>query len=304
MRFLLIDGHYYLYRSFHAIRNLQNSRGEPTNALYGFVRAVRRMLVDLKPKLGAVVWDAGLPARRMELNSAYKQNRTEMPDLLQIQEPWVKEICPLLGLASVSLLEVEADDLIASYTETAVNAGMEVAIATNDKDLFQLVRPDVFIYSTNKKDLVAPADTFALLGEGDVLKKWGVAPALIGDVLALTGDAVDNISGVAGVGPKTAVDLIQRYGEIPNLLKNLRKIGNEKLRTKLEAAQEQILQNREMVRLDLDHPLPLPLEKLQIQPQFSPLIKALERYEFKSLLAEVKREEKGGSPFSLQKEFF
>ena len=308
MRLLLIDGHYYLYRSFHAIRSLQNSRGEPTNALYGFVRAVRRMLTDLRPELGAVIWDSGPPARRMALQPAYKQHRPEMPELLRFQEPLVQEICPFLGLASLSLPQVEADDLVASYTEAAVAAGMEVDIATNDKDLLQLVRPEVFIYSTNKADLVASTDNFTLLGEGDVLKKLGVPPTLIGEVLALTGDAADNIPGVEGVGPKTATDLVRRHGRISDLLASLKEVKNEKLRIKLENARDRIIENREMIRLDLDLPLPRPVKDLHIRPQFSPLIQVLERYEFKSLLAEVRREmgesKEGASLLSTQKELF
>ncbi|PWU06676.1 MAG: flap endonuclease [Verrucomicrobia bacterium] len=303
MRILLIDGHYYIYRSFHAIRNLRNSRGEPTNAIYGFVRAIRRMLVDLRPELGAVIWDSGPPTRRLALQSTYKQHRAEMPDALRFQEPLIQELCPLLGLSSLSLPEVEADDLIACYTEAAAALGIEVDIATNDKDLLQLVRPGVFVYSTSKADLVAPSDTCALLGEGDVLKKWGVPPAHIGEVLALTGDASDNISGVEGVGPKTATELIRQYGKVSNLLENLKKIKNENLRKKLEVARERILQNREMIRLDLDLPLPLPVKDLRINPQFRQLIKELERYEFNSILAEVKREAEGGSG-AAQKELF
>ncbi len=303
MRLLLIDGHYYIYRSFHAIRNLQNSRGEPTNAIYGFVRAVRRMLADLRPELGAVIWDSGPPARRIALQSTYKQHRAEMPEDLRRQEPLIQEICPLLGLASLSISEVEADDLIACYAEAAAAIGIEVDIATNDKDLFQLVRPGVFIYSTNKADLVAPSDSCALLGEGDVFKKWGVPPVHIGEVLALTGDASDNIFGVEGIGPKTATELVRQHGKVSDLLANLKEVKNENLRKKLDAARERILQNREMVRLDLDLPLPRPVKDLRIRPQFSQLIEKLERYEFKSLLTEVKREAEH-NPRAAQKELF
>lgn len=291
MRLLLVDGHYYLYRSFHAIRSLENSRGEPTNAIYGFVRAVRRMLADLRPEFGAVVWDSGPPARRMRLQPTYKQNRAIMPQALRCQELAVQEVCPLLGLASLSLPEVEADDLIASYTEVAVRAGIEVDIATNDKDLLQLVRPSVFIYSTNKVDLAAPSQNFVLLGEEAILRKWGVPPLLIGEILALAGDTVDNIAGVEGVGLKTATDLVCRHGSAAQLLANLEEVKNEKLRSKLEVARERILENREMVRLDLDLALPLPIKELCIQPRYAELIQALEKYEFKSLLAEVRREE-------------
>jgi DNA polymerase-1 len=288
MRLLLIDGHYYLYRSFHAIGNLRNSQGEPTNAIYGFIQAVRRMMTDLRPNLGAIIWDAGLSARRVALQPSYKKNRLAMPQPLRKQELLLKELCPHLGFASLSLPQVEADDLLASYTEAAVSDGIEVNIATSDKDLFQLVRPGVFIYTTNKADLTDKG--FSLLGEEAVRRKWGVAPGLIGEVLALTGDAVDNIPGVNGVGPKTAAFLVQVYGGIVGLLENLDQVKNKILRAKLEANQSQILKNLGMIHLDLHIPLPSPLEDLNIQPRYAELIHTLERYEFSFLSRAIERE--------------
>jgi 5'-3' exonuclease len=120
MKLLLVDGHYYVYRSFFAIRDLSNSRGEPTNAIYGFVKTLRRMVKDLNPQLGAVVWDEGLPARRTDLQPAYKQQRAEMPVEMRPQLGFIREIVPLLGFRSVSLPDTEADDLMASYACAAV----------------------------------------------------------------------------------------------------------------------------------------------------------------------------------------
>jgi DNA polymerase-1 len=186
MRLLLVDGHYYLYRSFFAIRGLQNSRGEPTNAIFGFIKALRKMLADIRPDRAAVIWDCGLPARRVELQPAYKQNRSEMPDDLRPQEDWLQEKIPLLGTASLFVENTEADDLIASYAVAARREGAEVVIATNDKDILQLVDESTRIYSTAKADL--GDGTFALLGPVEVASKWGVPAARIADVLALTGD--------------------------------------------------------------------------------------------------------------------
>ena len=139
MKLLLVDGHYYVYRSFFAIRDLSNSKGEPTNAIYGFIKTLRRMVKDLAPDLGAVVWDEGLPARRTELQPAYKQHRAEMPAEMRPQLAFIRDIVPLLGFHSVSLPDTEADDLMASYACAAVGRKMEVILATNDKDLFQFV---------------------------------------------------------------------------------------------------------------------------------------------------------------------
>lgn len=290
MRLLLIDGNYYVYRSFFAIRELSNSRGEPTNAIYGFVKTVRRMLKDLSPDLAAVLWDEGLPKRRTELQPEYKATRTEMPVEMRLQIAFIREITPLLGIASIGVPDTEADDLIAAYAVAARARGDAVVIATNDKDLFQLVDEKCHVYSTNKTDLAAPTDTFALLGAEKVREKWGVLPKQIGEVLALIGDSVDNIPGVDGIGPKTAATLITEHGSLDILLANLDAVKSERTREKLRAALTQIAQNREMVRLDDDLPLPAPLDALQITPRYPELIAALETCEFKGLLADVKAE--------------
>lgn len=290
MKLLLIDGHYYVYRSFFAIRELSNSRGEPTNAIYGFIKTVRRMVKDLAPDLGAVVWDEGLPKRRVDLQPAYKQQRAEMPDLMKPQLTFIQNIVPLLGFASLALPDTEADDLMASYAVAARARGDEVVLATNDKDLFQLVDDRVKVYSTNKADLAAPSDAFALLGAEAVRKKWNVEPPQIGDVLALVGDSVDNIPGVDGLGPKGAASLLAAHGSLDAILANPDAVKNERIREKLKAARAQIEQNREMVRLDLDLPLPQAIDRLLIAPRYSELIPELELCEFKSLLAEIRAE--------------
>ena len=285
MRLLLVDGHYYLYRSFYAIRGLRNSRGEPTNAIYGYAKAIRKMLADLKPDLAAVIWDSGLPARRTTLQPEYKQNRTEMPDDLRPQEEWLQENIPLFGPASVSAENTEADDLIASYARAASAEGVEVIIATNDKDILQLTCDTIRIYSTAKTD--AGTEGFCLLGVPEVRAKWGVLPSQIADVLALTGDSSDNIRGVPGIGDKTAVALITEHGSVENLLADPAAISNPKLRGKIIASRETIIANREMVRLDEDLPLPHAWSTFQVRPKSPELIRALRECEFQALLQEV-----------------
>lgn len=288
MRLLLVDGHYFLYRSFYAIRGLRNSRGEPTNAIYGYAKAIRKMLADLRPDRAAVIWDCGLPERRTTLQPEYKQNRTAMPDDLRPQEDWLQANIPLFGPASLSLPDTEADDLIASYALAAARDGAEVVIATNDKDILQLVSSNIRIYSTAKTD-AAPGG-FSLLAEPEVQKKWGVPPTRIADVLALTGDASDNIPGVPGIGDKTAVALITEHGPVESLLANPAAIANPRVREKILVNREQILANREMVRLDEDLPLPSPWTSFTIRPDYPALIAALRDCEFKGLVAEVEAE--------------
>ena len=289
MKLLLIDGHYYVYRSYFAIQNLSNSRGEATNAIFGFTKTVRLMLKHLRPELGAVVWDEGLPQRRTELQPAYKETRSEMPLPMVPQLDYIQGLSPLLGFKNVSLPNTEADDLMGCYAVKARERGMEVILATNDKDLFQLVNSSVKIYTTAKADLASPKDAFALLGEKEVSAKWDVPPALIGDVLAIAGDSVDNIPG-AGIGRKSAARLIREFGGLEALLKGVDQVKSEKTREKLHQAHDRILQNRKMIELDCDMPLPFPLEDLRITPDYPRLIESMEKCEFKSLLQEVREE--------------
>ena len=301
MRLLLVDGHYYLYRSFFAIRSLRNSRGEPTNAIYGYAKAIRKMLADLNPDFAAVVWDSGLPERRTTLQPEYKQNRKDMPDDLRPQEEWLQEHITLFGPASVRSKNTEADDLIASYARAAAAEGADVVIATNDKDILQLTCERIRIYSTAKAD--TGSESFRLLGVPEVREKWGVDPSQIGDVLALTGDSSDNIPGVPGIGEKTAVALISAFGSIGNLLANPSSIANARQREKILASRELIIANREMVRLDEDLPLPSPWTSFRLRPPSQELVEALRNHEFKGLLGEVESEFSRARPPAQQELF-
>src|SRR5439155_14639611 len=199
-------------------------RGEPTNAIFGFTKTLRLMLKHLQPQLGAVFWDEGLPQRRVELQPAYKETRKEMPGPMIPQLDFIRStITPLLGFTNVALPDTEADDLMGCYSIAACRDEVEVVLATNDKDLYQLVGPCVKVYTTAKADLASPKDAFAFLGEPEVTAKWDVSPRLIGDVLALTGDSVDNIPG-AGLGRKTAAALIREFGGLEQLLANIDKV--------------------------------------------------------------------------------
>ena len=292
MKLLLIDGHYYVYRTFFAIPNLSNSKGEPTNAIFGFTKTLRLMLKHLQPDLGAVFWDEGMPERRVKLQPAYKETRKEMPLPMVPQLELIQEkLTAALGFTSISLPNTEADDLMGCYAMAACKRkGTEVILATNDKDLYQLIGPCVKVYTTAKADLASPKDAFALLGETESTAKWGVPPKMIGDILALSGDSVDNIPGVAGLGRKTASALIKEFGGLDNLLAKIDKVKSDKMRVKLTNARERIEQNRKMVELDCHMELPAPIDDLKIRPDYPALIAQLEKCEFKSLLQEVKDE--------------
>jgi 5'-3' exonuclease len=290
MKLLLIDGHYYVYRSFFAIPNLSNSKGEPTNAIFGFTKTLRLMVKHLQPELGAVFWDEGMPEHRVKLQPAYKETRKEMPKPMVPQLDFIQKLTPSLGFKNISLPNTEADDLMGCYAIAAAKrSGMEVVLATNDKDLYQLVGPCVKVYTTAKADLGSPKDAFALLSEDQVAAKWEVAPNLIGDVLALAGDSVDNIPGI-GLGRKTAAALIREFGGLEALLANIDKVKSARTREKLANSRDQILENRKMVDLDCHLELPVPIDQLRIEPDYPKLIRALEQCEFKSLLQEVRDE--------------
>jgi 5'-3' exonuclease len=290
MKLLLIDGHYYVYRSFFAIPNLSNSKGEPTNAIFGFTKTVRLMVKHLQPELGAVFWDEGMPERRVKLQPAYKETRKEMPKPMVPQLDFIQKLTPLLGFRNISLPNTEADDLMGCYAIAACKRlEMEVVLATNDKDLYQLVGPCVKVYTTAKAELASPKEAFALLGEDQVFAKWEVRPNLIGDVLALAGDSVDNIPGV-GLGRKTAAALIREFGGLESLLANIDKVKSARTREKLINSRDQILENRKMVDLECDLELPVPIDELRIEPDYPNLTRALEQCEFKSLLQEVRDE--------------
>ncbi len=290
MKLLLIDGHYYVYRSFFALPALNNSRGQPTNAILGFTKTVRRMLKDLQPEMGAVFWDEGLPQKRVELQPAYKETRKEMPLPMVPQLHLIREqLTGLMGFKNISLPNTEADDLMGCYAIAARRAGHEVILATNDKDLFQLVNEKVKVYTTAKADLATPKDTYALLGEDEVIAKWDVPPTMIGDVLAIAGDSIDNIPG-AGIGRKAAAALLKEHGGLDALLNNIDNVKSARSREKLTAAREQILQNRKMVELDCDTALPIPLDELRLRPDYHGLISVCEEWELKSVLKEVQEE--------------
>jgi 5'-3' exonuclease len=290
VKLLLVDGYYYAYRSFHALIGLTTPKGEPIGAVYGFLKALRRMQRDLQPDRAAVVWDQGTPARRSSLQPQYKAQRAEMPLDLESQLPLLRKLVPLIGFPSVSLPDTEADDLMASYAYAARAMGWESILATADKDLFQIVAPDIRIYTTQKTELATPKDTHALLDAARVRSRWGVAPEQLGDLLSLVGDDADNIPGVPGIGPKGAAALLAAHGSLDAVFSNLEAVSSAKLREKLHAGRAQLEQNREMVRLDLDLPLPARIEDLFIRPQFEPLLEALQEAGLRSLETEMRKE--------------
>jgi len=246
-RLLIVDGHAYAYRAFHAIRVLRSPGGEPTNAIYGFVKMLAKMRASVAPTHLIVVWDGGLSAERTALLPEYKAQRPEMPDDLRPQLDGMVDYLQAAGVASYCGAGVEADDYIACLARRAAGVGMNVVIASADKDFMQLVSVRVGLLNPGDK-------SEAVWTDEQVRAKTGVEPSQIVDWLALMGDSVDNIPGVPGVGPKTAADLLRQFGSVEKLFARLDEVKSQKLRESLRGAESAVRRNREMVRLRDDLP--------------------------------------------------
>ncbi len=239
---LLVDGMAAVYRAFFAIRNLKNSSGVPTNAVFGFVRMLEQLVKAWRPTHLAVVFDGGLPAERLELVSDYKANRPPMPDALRAQLDSINEYLDAASIPNVRLDSCEADDVIATIAAQAAESCSRTLLATHDKDLFQLV---------NENTLIVPlAGKPEAMGPDEVAAKTGVRPEQIVDWLALIGDSADNIKGVPGVGPKTATKLLTEFGDVSQVWPHVEDIKGDALRRALKDNRDLVLRNKKMVRLD------------------------------------------------------
>jgi len=275
---LLVDGSSYLYRAFHAIRDLSNSRDEPTNAIYGVLNMLRRLHKDYPAEFSACVFDAKGKTFRDDLYPQYKANRPAMPDELASQIAPLKEAIVAMGWPLIEVSGVEADDVIGTLARQAEQAGMRVVISTGDKDITQLVTQQVTLVNTMSNEKLDIAG---------VEQKFGVLPERIIDYLTLIGDAVDNVPGVPKVGPKTAVKWLTQYGTLDNIVKNAPDIGGavgENLRQSLDW----LPQARHLLTIKCDVELPLRIDELAPQPQDVAILATLfERFEFKTWRREL-----------------
>lgn len=257
-RLLIVDGHAYAYRAFHAIRSLRSPSGRPTNAIYGFVKMLEKMRQAVGPTHLIVVWDGGLSSDRLAALPDYKAHRPEMPADLRPQLDEIGEYLAAAGVPACCQDGVEADDYIACLARRAAAAGWNVVIASSDKDFMQLVSAEVGLLNPNDK-------TGAIWGREQVLAKTGVAPEQVADWLALMGDAVDNIPGVPGVGPKTATELLKQFGSVETLLARVEEVKSEKLRAALRAAAADVRRNQKLVCLP-EVPCEFLPEQLVVRP--------------------------------------
>jgi DNA polymerase I len=248
----LIDGSNQMYRAYHAIRGLTGPDGRSTNAVYGFVTMLRKLLNDQRPELIAASFDLAGATFRSGLASDYKANRAPMPPDLSEQIPWVHRACEALGVPILTYEGYEADDVIGTIAERAAAETYGVAIVTGDKDFFQLVRAGIRVYN--------PRDEGTWFDEGGVKEKFGVAPEQVVDVLSLMGDSIDNVKGVPGIGEKGARDLIASYGTLDALLERAAEIPQKKYREALLAHAEGARSSRELLRIHTDVPVDVDVE--------------------------------------------
>ncbi len=275
---VLIDGPNYVFRAFHAVRhNLTNSKGEPTNAVFGYVQMLKSVLKDLSPTHVAVAFDPKGGTFRNEMYADYKAHRPPMPEDLAAQWPWVFEITDAFKLNRICVENYEADDVIATLAKQADAKGWDVTIVSTDKDLMQLVNARVWMRDTMKH---------IDYGIEEVKARWGVGPERIHDLLALAGDSSDNIPGVPGIGPKTAVQLLEAYGDLEGVLAHASEIKQNKRRENLiEFADDARLSYR-LVALDEQTPLPLNVDDLGVREADKEQLKTLfTRLEFRRFLS-------------------
>ena len=275
----LIDGSSQMYRAYHAFRGkgLSNQEGQATHAVYLFVTMLRKLIADHQPAYIAASFDLAGPTFRDELVSDYKANRAAMPDDLAEQIPSVHEACEALGVPIVTASGFEADDVIGTMATRA--ADFDVTIVSPDKDFFQLVNDHVRVYDAR--------DDGVLYDEAGVVRKFGVVPSQVVDVLSLVGDASDNVSGVPGVGKKGAVDLITAHGSLDALLAHAGELKQKSYRETLLAHRAEALRSRELVTIRRDVPLDFEFESLRYQgPSRERCYTLFSRLAFRSLTNE------------------
>ncbi len=250
----LIDGSNQMYRAYHAIRGLTGPDGRSTNAVYGFVTMLRKLLADHKPGLIAASFDLPTDTFRDRISAEYKANRAPMPQDLQEQIPWVHEACEAMGVPILTHEGFEADDVIGTLARKAAAEGYQVAIVTGDKDFFQLVEGPIRVYN--------PKDDGAWFDAEGVRAKFGVLPSQVVDVLAIMGDTSDNVKGVPGIGEKGARDLITTFGSLDALLERAGEVKAKKQREALLAHAADARTSRELVTIHTDVPVTFDAEAL------------------------------------------
>ena len=271
----LLDGSSYIHRAYHAIRNLQNASGFPTNAVFGFTQMILKLLSEKEPRYLAIVFDAKGPTFRHEIYGDYKANRPPMPEDMAVQLPYIRKVVKNLGIPMLQESGFEADDIIGTLARAGETEGFNVVIISGDKDFRQLIGPRVSMWDTMKDKVT---DYHSLKAA------YGFEPEKFIDVMGLSGDSSDNIPGVRGVGEKTAVSLVREFGSLDGVFENLKEIKKKKLKENLSVSHEVALLSRKLVTIECSVPISVNLDKIKMgEPSKESLAAIFRELEFRDL---------------------
>lgn len=272
----LIDGNAYYYRAFYAIRGLSSSDGTPTNAIFGFTNMIIKIMKEKKPDYFAIVFDSPGPTHRHEMYEEYKAHRPGMPDELKSQIPHIKEIIDAFRIKTIEMPGYEADDLLGTLAKNAEKEKLDVYIVTGDKDMCQSVSPRVRLYDSMKEKITE---------EKDVIERFGVGPSQFPEIIALMGDASDNIPGVPGIGAKTAVKLLKEFGTLETLIRNQDQIKNARTRQAIADNLENIKLSLELATIHSDIPLDISTGDMKVvEPDWEKLRDHFRQFNFSRLI--------------------
>ncbi len=275
----LVDVSSLFFRAFYAIRPLTSPSGLPVNAIYGFTSMLLKLIKEEKPSKLVFCYDRKEPSFRKDIYQEYKANRTEMPEELGVQIPYIKKIADLMGIPSLEKEGFEADDLIGTLSSIGKENGYDVYIVSGDKDFAQLLNGSIFIFDTMKN--VKYDSRLAK-------EKWGIDPCQMIDYLALVGDSSDNVPGVSGIGPKGAQKLLEEFGSLEKIYENLEKITSKSIREKLERDREMAFLSQKLVTISLDVPLSVNMSDYQFSPmQRQALVQLFSELNFQNFMKSI-----------------
>ena len=297
---LLIDGNALMHRAYHALPHFKTKQGLPTNAVYGFLSMLHKAIVDFKPTHLAVCFDTPTPTFRKKIFKEYQIHRPKLEDDLKLQMPLIREALNKGGVVHLEKPGFEADDLIGTITNKLVKTNTKILIFTGDKDIFQLVSDKVFVIAP----LVGLANV-KLYDALEVKKRLSVAPDQIVDYKALMGDQSDNYSGAKGIGPKTAVQLINQFSNIENLFAHLDKVENQRVKKILTDNKENIFLSKQLAQIHPNVQIDFNLDQTnfaQFNPELKNYLSQLEIHSLIKRLFQEKKEKSEKKPFESEGE--
>jgi len=292
LRLFLIDGNSFCYRAYYAIKSLSNSKGFPTNAVYGFISMLKKLIDSEKPDLIAVTFDLKGPTFRHKKYSDYKANRKPMPDDMAVQIPVIKEVVSAYNIPIYEKQGFEADDIIGTISKRAEEKGIITFIVTGDKDALQLVSKHTKVYSTHKEGLIYDEDK--------VRQRYGVRPQGIVDILALMGDTSDNIPGIPGIGEKTAIQLMASFEGLDDLIKNIDSIKSNAKKDMIRTNIEKAYMSRELALIDRDVDMEVDFDAMLVkEPDNDRLLGLFKELEFRRLANDIMPKKKLEGSYSV-----